>query len=68
MTFEEIIQPLIYGKKVRRSSWSDEIYMESNGDRVRITSNTAPTLPGFCFTDKCFSLDDVTADDWELYR
>ena len=68
MTFKEIIQPLIYGKKVRRSCWSDGLYMESNGDKVWGTTDNAGKYASFCFTDKCFSLDDITADDWELYR
>ena len=68
MTFEEIIQPLIHGKTVRRTSWNDGVYIMSNGDKVWGMTDIAGKYASFCFTDKCFSLDDVTADDWELYR
>lgn len=34
MTFSEIIEKLTYGKKVRRSWWPEQFYMDSNGDMI----------------------------------
>ena len=65
MKFEEILQPLIYGKKVRRTSWGEGLYITSNGDLVRlfIENDSGRQLIS---ADEKFRLDDITAEDWEI--
>ena len=73
MTFNEIIEKLTYGKKIRRSVWPESIYMDSNGDAVWEMYNDKEnkkvvTTKYHAFSDRAFSLEDVLADDWELYK
>ena len=73
MTFSEIIEKLTYGKKVRRSVWPESFYMDSNGDTIwekyDDKENKKIVTTGYhAFSDRTFSLEDVLADDWELYR
>lgn len=71
MTFSEILEKLIYGKKVRRSSWSKGLWIESNGDSIFqkcYVKNEVVNTKRFTNEDKVFCLDDVTADDWEVMK
>ena len=73
MTFSEIIEKLTYGKKVRRSWWPEQSYMESNGDIIwekydDKEKKKIVTTRYHAFSDRTFSLEDVLADDWELYK
>lgn len=73
MTFSEIIDKLTYGKKVRRSVWSESFYMDSNGDMILDRyydkeNKEIVTIGYHAFSDRTFSLEDVLADDWELYK
>lgn len=73
MTFEEIIEKLTYGKKVRRSVWPESFYMDSNGGTIwekydDKESKKVVTTKYHAFSDRVFSLEDVLADDWELYK
>lgn len=73
MTFSEIIDKLTYGKKVRRSVWPESFCMDSNGDmiweRYYDKENKEIVTTGYhAFSDRTFSLEDVLADDWELYK
>lgn len=74
MTFEEILSPFVYGKKIRRSSWIEDVWIESNGDTVwqkalsRVEKGKIVTIKQYVNGDKVFSLYDVFADDWELYK
>lgn len=67
MNFNEILQPLIYGKKVRRTCWGKGVYMTSNGDicKTYLVNENGTKLISI---DERFRLDDVTADDWELFK
>ena len=73
MIFNEIIDKLIYGKKVRRSVWGESFYMESDGDTIWERHYDKEKKEIFTdeyhdFSDLAFSLEDVLADDWELYK
>jgi hypothetical protein len=73
MTFNEIIEKLTYGKKVRRSVWPESFYMDSDGDTIwekydDKESKKIVTTRYHAFSDRTFSLEDVLADDWELYK
>ena len=73
MTFNEIVEKLIYGKKVRRSVWAESFYMESDGDTIweryyDKEKKEIATSERHAFSDRVFSLEDVLADDWELYK
>lgn len=73
MTFSEIIDKLTYGKKVRRSWWLEHFFIESNGDiiweKYDDKENKKIVTTGYhAFNDRTFSLEDVLADDWELYK
>ena len=66
MNFQEILQKLIYGRKVRRQSWREGLWIESNGETVRLylMEKEGKRLID---VDTQFSLDDVMAEDWELF-
>ena len=71
MTFCEILEKLLYGKKVRRESWSKGLWLESNGDAVFqkcFVKNEVVNTKRFTSQDKVFCLDDVTAEDWEVIK
>ena len=67
MTFNEILQPLILQKKVRRGSWAKGIYITSNGDLIRCYLQNEDGLK-LLSADERLKLDDVTAEDWEMYK
>jgi hypothetical protein len=67
MTFNEILQPLLYGKNVRRSSWQKGVYINSNGDLIRCYQHHKDDIRLLC-SDERLRLDDVTAEDWEMYK
>lgn len=71
MTFNEILEKLTYGRKVRRSTWPDNLWLESNGDTVylrTLTDNKVLNAKRYADGDKIFTLADVTAEDWEIYK
>ena len=76
MNFEEALQKLLYGKKIRREIWDcrkNTQWMESNGDRVRLKlydpeTKNVTTIRDWYSHEAVFSLDDVTAEDWEVYN
>ena len=71
MTFSKILVKLYYGKKVRRSIWGDGLWIESNGDSIYqkcFTNNEIVNIYTFANSDKFFSLDDVSAEDWEVMK
>jgi len=65
MNFNDAVQKLIYGKKLRRASWGDGLYITSNGDLVRlfVEKNGNRQLIS---VDEKFRLDDIMAEDWEI--
>ena len=71
MTFNKILEKLLYGKKVRRSTWHPSLWMESNGDDVYLRTNTDKKVINaahYANGDRVFTLEDVTADDWEVMK
>lgn len=67
MKFKEILQPLIYGKKVRREEWAEGLYITSNGDLVRLFLENDGGRR-LISADEKFRLDDITAEDWEIFH
>lgn len=67
MTFNEILQPLLHRKKVRRGSWGKGIFITSNGDLIRCYLQNEDSLK-LISADERLKLDDVTAEDWEMYK
>ena len=71
MTFNEILEKLTYGKKVRRSVWPDNLWLESNGDTVylrTLSNNKVLNAKVYADGDRIFTLSDVTSEDWEIYK
>lgn len=69
MTFNEIMVRLAYGRKLRRNSWPEEVYIEYNGNAVYMkVAATGEVLKRYADTDRVFSVDDVFAEDWELFN
>lgn len=71
MYFSEAIDKLIYGRKIRRSSWGKNFWIESNGDAV-FQKAYDPIgkcdflVQRYAGTDKVFSVEDTLASDWEI--
>ena len=69
MTFDEIMVRLAYGRKIRRDSWPEEVYIEYNGSVTFMrTAGTGEVLKKYASSDRVFSMDDVFAEDWELFK
>ena len=69
MTFNEIMVRLAYGRKLRRSSWPEEVYIEYNGSAVFMkVAGTGEVLKRFAGTDRVFSVDDVFFFFCELFN
>lgn len=67
MTFNEISTRLAYGRKIRRRSWPEWVYIEYNGSAVFMrTAGTGTVLKRYADSDRVFSVDDIFAEDWEL--
>lgn len=68
MTFNEITVRLAYGRKLRRNSWPEEVYIEYNGNEVFMkVAGTGEVLKKFVDADRIFSVDDIFAEDWEVF-
>ena len=67
--FQEAISALISGKKVRHASWNKNLYIVCNSDKsiVRLFNHT-DTGDDLLHIDERFSLEDIMADDWEVYK
>lgn len=71
MDFKEILDALAYGRRIRRQSWPEGLFMESNGDDVWLrretTENGKETLKHYVPGDRIFTLNDAWSDDWMFY-
>lgn len=65
MMFSVALTKLVYGKKIRRSVWPKGVFLESNGDVIRM-KNGEMELKRYCYEDRVFSFADVCEDDWEI--
>ena len=69
MTFNEIQIRLAYGRKVRRATWPEEVYIEYDGSSVTMkTVGYDKPVKKYALSDRLLSLDDVFADDWEILK
>ena len=70
MQFTVALNYLLKGTKLRRLHWSDRMWIESNGSDVYIKcinkENIVTRIAKYCNTDKAFTLNDITANDWEI--
>ena len=70
MTFEDFMNALAYGRRIRRESWPEGVFMESNGTDVWLrmeTEREKKTLSHFAPGDRIFTFADIYADDWIFY-
>ena len=69
MTFSEIQIRLAYGRKIRRATWPEEVYIEYDGSSVAMkTAGYHKPVKKYALSDRLLSLDDVFADDWEIFN
>jgi len=69
MTLFEILPSFIYGKKIHRLSWNDKLWFEtSDGEIIKTYMLEENGNKCLLHLGEKFSLDDVTADDWELFK
>ena len=69
MEFKDIIVRLAYGRKVRRATWPEEVYIEYNGGSVAMkTVGYDKPIKKYAISDRLFSIDDVFAEDWEIIK
>ncbi|MHC4618536.1 MAG: Thoeris anti-defense Tad2 family protein [Planctomycetota bacterium] len=79
MTFQEALEAMEDGKKVRRAAWNVARSWKSTHDHVRLKEhNGFPTFMGYSVyaADKpnpeqylsplCMDYDDIISEDWEL--
>ena len=62
MKFEEILEPLKNGKKVRRKCWAKDCFIEFDENKVLSYVGTIYTV------SYVLSLEDLTATNWEMYH
>ena len=62
MKFEEILEPLRNGKKVRRRCWAEDAFVEIRGDKELYFDRS------FAYCRYVLRLEDLTATDWEIYH
>lgn len=68
MTLFEILPTFLHGKKIHRLSWPNTIWIEtSDGDTIKLFVDEGDGKRLLHLGEK-FSLDDITSDDWELYK
>ena len=70
MDFKSILDALAYGRRIRRQSWPEGVFIESDGSNSWLRSEIdgkRETLQHFCDGDRVFTLADIWADDWVFY-
>lgn len=73
MNFEEALQSMLHGEKIRRIIWDHRKtiqWMESDGTRVKLKLHNGESvfvIRDWSPNETIFSLNDVIADDWEIY-
>lgn len=61
MRFSEAIEPLLNGEYIRRSKWHKDYYIKLENDAIFDSGGTD-------FSGTMFSMEDIIANDWELYQ
>lgn len=61
MRFSEAIEPLLNGEYIRRSKWHKDYYIKLENDAIFDSDGTD-------FSGTMFSMEDIIANDWELYQ
>ena len=66
MNFQDALKNLLEGKKVRRKSWGNGLYL-IYGQRCKLfIDGDNGNEPRCLSTDEHFSIDDVLTEDWEV--
>ncbi len=69
MKLFEILNDFLHGKKIRRASWNETLWIEYNAptemSRLYIMEEGGLRLIDI---DCQFSIRDIQADDWEFYN
>ena len=61
MRFSKAIEPLLNGEYIRRSKWHKDYYIKLENDAIFDSDGTD-------FSGTMFSMEDIIANDWELYQ
>lgn len=61
MNFPEVIEHLLNGEYIRRSKWRKDFYIKLEDDAIFDSDGTD-------FSGTMFSMEDIIANDWELYQ
>ena len=61
MRFSKAIEPLLNGEYIRRSKWHKDYYIKLENDAIFDSDETD-------FSGTMFSMEDIIANDWELYQ
>ena len=61
MRFSEAIETLLNGEYIRRSKWHKDYYIKLENDAIFDSDGTD-------FSGTMFSMEDIIANDWELYQ
>ena len=62
MKFEEMLEPLKNGEKVRRKCWGEDAIIEFRVDKELYFDRS------FAYCRYVLRLEDLTATDWEIYH
>ena len=61
MRFSEAIEHLLNGEYIRRSKWHKDYYIKLENDAIFDSDGTD-------FSGTMFSMEDIIANDWEIYQ
>lgn len=69
MTLNEIFPEFLNGKKIHRTSWHQNLWIEARTDleQVRLFINEDGGVR-LVTVDERFSINDLTCNDWEFYE
>jgi len=62
------IEELDKGFGIRRTKWNDHVHIIKKGDYLYFSRPVGHVFKNIPMGEKAFSLEDVTATDWEIYR
>lgn len=71
MTISEMIPNLLKGEKVRRKSWASFYWLSYNEETFTVSENVffggeVHVTHKDNINDRIFTIDDITASDWEI--
>lgn len=63
MTFEDVIEPLLEGSKLRRQSWPDGVFIFIHEEQLKIYYPAKKSLGPLLV-----SSGDLAGEDWEIIK